>query len=309
MIYLNTFNSHASYEEKLNVGGVDISLPNVSYCEDVKDVHYNPYNTVEFYVGKITGTTSQTVKIYTDNSNNIPIQVNEGNKWYSYVLQKNKGLYKISGNTVKKVVVKADINTNRINIIPSSTVEVSFKGSNTSNVTDMHYMFNGCRSITSLDLRNFNTSNVTDMSGMFYNCNGLTSLDVSNFNTSNVTNMGSMFHNCNGLTSLDVSRFDTSKVTYMNNMFIGCSCLTSLDVSNFKTSNVTDMGYMFKGCSGLTSLNLSSFDTSNVTNMSDVFNGCSKLKTITMIGCSIDTVNKIQNQLTKDNITGVTITT
>ena len=63
MKYINLFKTHASYEEKLN-GGVDISLPNVSYCEDVKDVHYNPYNTVEFYVGEITE--PQTVKIYTE---------------------------------------------------------------------------------------------------------------------------------------------------------------------------------------------------------------------------------------------------
>ena len=55
------------------MGGVDISLPNVSYCEDVKDIHYNPYNTVEFYVGEITRATPQTVKIYTDSSNSVDV--------------------------------------------------------------------------------------------------------------------------------------------------------------------------------------------------------------------------------------------
>ncbi len=87
------------------MGGVDISLPNVSYCEDVKDIHYNPYNTVEFYVGDITGTTAQTVKIYTDVRNHVDVTVSEGNKWYSYVLPKDKGLYNIEGSSVKKVVV------------------------------------------------------------------------------------------------------------------------------------------------------------------------------------------------------------
>ena len=58
MKFLRKFNEHTSYEAELNVGGgVDISLPNVSYCEDVKDVHYTPYNLVRFYVGEITGTT------------------------------------------------------------------------------------------------------------------------------------------------------------------------------------------------------------------------------------------------------------
>ncbi len=37
----------------------------------------------------------------------------------------------------------------------------------TSEVTNMSYMFAGCSSLTSLDLSNFDTSKVTDMSGMF----------------------------------------------------------------------------------------------------------------------------------------------
>ena len=126
MIYLNNFDTHTSYEEKLNGGVVDISLPNVSYCEDVKDVHYTPYNLVRFYVGEVA-TTPQTVKIYTDSSTSVDVSVSDGNKWYSYLLPKDKGLYKIEGDSVKKVVVKADINTNNNVIIPSSTVEASFK--------------------------------------------------------------------------------------------------------------------------------------------------------------------------------------
>ena len=130
------------------MGGVDISLPNVSYCEDVKDVHFNPYNTVEFYVGEITP--PQTVKIYTDISTSVDVQVSEGNKWYSYVLPKDKGLFRIEGDSVKKVVVKADISYEGIDsyrnypIIPNLTIEASFKGSNTSNVTSMDSMFEGC---------------------------------------------------------------------------------------------------------------------------------------------------------------------
>ena len=84
MKYINTFKTHASYEAEINGGGVDISLPNVSYCEDVKDVHYNPYNTVEFYVGEITS--PQIVKIYTDGDTSVDVQISEGNKWYSYLL-------------------------------------------------------------------------------------------------------------------------------------------------------------------------------------------------------------------------------
>ena len=107
MKYINTFKTYASYEEKLNGGGVDISLPNISYCEDVKDVHYLPYNLVRFYVGEVTP--QQTVKIYTDLRTSVDIEVSECNKWYSYILPKDKGLYQIEGDSVKKVVVKANI--------------------------------------------------------------------------------------------------------------------------------------------------------------------------------------------------------
>ena len=150
----------------------------------------------------------------------------------------------------------------------------------TSQVTDMNYMFRTCSSLTNLDVSNFDTTKVTDMSDMFYNCSSLTSLDVSNFDTSNVTSMYQMFRNCKSLTSLDVSNFDTSNVTDMARMFATCRSLTSLDLSNFDTSNVTSMINMFSECGKLTSLDVSKFDTSNVTNMSSMFYYCSSLTSL-----------------------------
>ena len=123
MKFLRKFNEHASYEAEVNRGGQDFEIPNVSYCKNVDDVHFNPYNLIEFYVGEITTETTQTVKIYTDLNTSVDIEVSKGNKWYSYLLPKDNGLYKIKGDSVKKVVVKADINTNANTIIPTSTVE------------------------------------------------------------------------------------------------------------------------------------------------------------------------------------------
>ena len=183
-------------------------------------------------------------------------------------------------------------------------------GFNTSNVTDMRGMFQGCSKLTNLNLSSFNTSNVNSMASMFKWCSGLTSLDLSNFNTSNVTDMHELFRGCNKLTSLNVSSFNTSNVQRMDAMFYGCSGLTSLDVSNFNTSNVVLMtrtvdtvldyytGYsggqevqiaennelfrfgMFAQCSSLTSLDLSSFNTSKVTDMRGLFEGCKNLTSL-----------------------------
>ena len=150
----------------------------------------------------------------------------------------------------------------------------------TSNVTNMSYMFYACSKLTSIDVTKFDTSNVTNMSGMFSNCSGLTSLDVSKFDTSNVTNMSNIFAVCSELTSIDVNNFNTSNVTNMSSMFEGCSRLTNLDVSNFSTSNVTSIYGMFEGCSGLTSIDVSKLDTSRVINMDSMFSRCSKLTSI-----------------------------
>ena len=165
----------------------------------------------------------------------------------------------------------------------ASGTEVKIEGLenlDTSNVTNMSYMFFYCSKLTSLDVSKFDTSNVTGMNSMFQYCSGLTNLDVSKFDTRNVTNMGGMFSSCQGLTSIEVSKFDTSNVTDMSYMFYNCSKLTSLDVGNFNTSKVTNMSSMFGSCRGLTSLDVSDFDTSNVTNMECMFFWCLTLKSL-----------------------------
>ena len=159
----------------------------------------------------------------------------------------------------------------------------------TSAVTDMYGVFCSCGSLTHLDLTSFDTSNVTDMSSMFGGCRSLTSLDLTSFDTSSVTDMGSMFDDCMSLPHLNLTSFDTSKVTDMAFMFSGCNSLTRLDLSNFDTSNVTNMLWMFGLCYDLTSLNLSNFDTSAVTKMDDIFTRCDVL---TDLNCSDERILK-----------------
>ncbi len=159
----------------------------------------------------------------------------------------------------------------------------------TSNVTNMGWMFSYCYNLAELDVSGFDTSNVTNMVWMFSECKSLTALDVSGFDTSKVTGMGRMFSYCSRLKKLDISGFDTSNVAYMSEMFSGCGNLTGLDVSGFDTSKVIDMGEMFRECSSLTRLDVSGFDTSKVTNMNAMFWGCSGLTELDVSG--FDTAN------------------
>ena len=136
---------------------------------------------------------------------------------------------------------------------------------NTSEVTNMAYMFNTCSSLTGVDLSGFNTSKVTDMRVMFYNCTGLTSLDLSSFNTSNVTDMFNMFGGCSGLTSLDMSSFNTSKVTDMSYMFYGCSNLRTIYVGNgWSTAAVEESYDMFNNCTNLVGGQGTTYDENHV---------------------------------------------
>ena len=151
---------------------------------------------------------------------------------------------------------------------------------NTSEVTDMSWMFNECIALQSLDVSHFDTKNATSMYCMFRNCSSLTSLDVSHFDTRKVADMGWMFCADSLLTALDISHFNTENVTRMTSMFWWCKSLTTLDVSHFDTRKVTDMGWMFNGCEMLENLDVSNFNTANVTDMENMFWGCRKLETL-----------------------------
>ena len=114
-------------------------------------------------------------------------------------------------------------------IVPDASGNWSIPVEKIDGYTDMSEMFFGdAASITSMDLSGWNTSNVTDMGWMFYSCKSLTSLDLSHFNTSNVTTMQHMFSCCESLTSLDLSGWDTSNVTDMGWMFADCKNLKTI---------------------------------------------------------------------------------
>ena len=186
----------------------------------------------------------------------------------------------------------------------SGLTSLDLSNFNTSQVTNMTWMFDGCSGLTSLDLSNFNTSQVTIFVGMFKGCENLTRLDLSNFNTSQATDFGSMFEGCKNLKRLDLSNFNTSQVTDMSFMFTNCSSLTSLDLSNFDTSKVTNMRGMFYNCSGLANLDVSHFNTSKVTDMTFMFLGCSHLASLDLRNFNTSQVNSMRGMFC--NCTGLT---
>ena len=136
----------------------------------------------------------------------------------------------------------------------------NFKNLDTSNVTDMSFMFKYAGKSTNTfeltGLENWNTSSVTDMSNMFYNAGERSTTwsigDLSKWDTSSVTDMSHMFYLAGPQATTwsigDLSKWDTSKVTDMSYMFAsaGKSATTfDLNLSKWDTSSVTNMRYMF----------------------------------------------------------------
>lgn len=128
----------------------------------------------------------------------------------------------------------------------------------------------------------FDTSDVTDMSYMFDGCTNLKTLDLSNFDTRNVERMDKMFRNCRNLNTVTFGhQFKTNKVTTMDHMFSWCRALTDLDLSTFDSSNLTSTMNMFHTCVSLKTLTFGeNFNCSKVTSLSDMFAWCNAHPTV-----------------------------
>ena len=106
----------------------------------------------------------------------------------------------------------------------------------TINVEIMWDMFKGCSSLTYLDLysSNFDTSQVTDMESMFEGCYNLISLNLNKFQTQNVIYMNKMFYNCSSLRSLYFYSISSNSLGTMKQLFYNCSNLQYLNLYSLK---------------------------------------------------------------------------
>ena len=114
-------------------------------------------------------------------------------------------------------------------------------------------MFNICRNLITIPWNNFNidTSQCISTRSMFQGCYSLTSLNLSSMDTSSCTLMSDMFCQCDSLITLDISGFDTSNVTDMSGMFDldANSYLQEITCLNgFDMTCCSNIKYMFRNC-------------------------------------------------------------
>ena len=221
---------------------------------------------------KAIGWTDEDIAYYQEHGVNWNAEDDE----YHKVTDDNKALYGVlTANDISiykdRVVYLPKIDTSNVTSMSSMfngcISLVSIPQLDTQNVTSMSSMFSGCSSLVSIP--QLDTQNVTNMNSMFRNCYSLVS--IPQLDTQNVTNMSSMFYYCNSLVS--IPQLNTQNVTNMSEMFSDCNSLVS--IPQLDTQNVTNMNSMFKYCYSLVSI--PQLDTQNVTNMSSMFFFCSSL--------------------------------
>ena len=142
---------------------------------------------------------------------------------------------------------------------------------NTSNVTDMTYVFYGCAAFDQ-PLDGWDVTGVTTMQYMFYGGNGPLifnnggSTGINNWRPSSCTNMQGMFYNCTGFDQ-PIGDWDVSSVTNMTSMLERTTSFNQ-DIGNWNTSSVTSMSRMFAhelSTKRLFNQDIGNWDVSNVT--------------------------------------------
>lgn len=163
------------------------------------------------------------------------------------------------------------------NLANVTTIE-GLNNINVNSVTDMSYLFDGDKNLTSLDLTSWEPKNTTDMNHMFSNCTNLKAVYLINslnatdgepwFNTKKVTNMSSMFKNNRQL------RYIGSDKSSMNEG-------GDIDLA-YAVDNVTDMSQMFNGCSSIKTIRFDPYSTSynKIQTMNSILANCTNLERV-----------------------------
>lgn len=197
-------------------------LGNAIICVDpiTQEKEVMPTRTVQEIIPDIgyTGLSKVTVKGYTPNVATKTITKNGTYKASDDDLDGYSEVeVETSGVDINDCWVTTGTNYRTINYYIKKIATID-----TSNLTYMSYVFDGCYNL--MELPAMNTSKVIAMEGMLRHCQKLTT--IPHLNTSNVVSMSGMFNDCKGMVT--IPQLDLSKVTSVSQMFLSCYALTTL---------------------------------------------------------------------------------
>ena len=269
--YLKLFDTHSDYNTYIT--GQDKILPNVSYCENENECHYNPYTDPRLIAKFNVEDDSDTTMIFAgmdygdisllDNFSKIEV---DGAEISLTDLDENNGYYQLSEgeHTIRYTLADPTEMVDGFFGVCESLTSVTIPNSVTS-IGDA--AFESCSNLTSITIPN---SVTTIGYSAFTSCTGLTSITIPN----SVTTIGiSAFEYCSGLTNVVIPN---SVTTIGGTAFYNCTGLTSVTIPN----SVTTIGdAAFESCSNLTSITI---PNSVTTIERDAFHYCIGLTSVTI---------------------------
>ncbi len=176
----------------------------------------------------------------------------------------------------------------------------------TDNITNMNYMFEGCTSMTSIDM-SMVAGRTIYAGAAFRGCTKLTDIVFENCR---VESFSEVFQNCKSIKKIDLTKLEFEQNIPMISTFSGCSRLEKVLLP--QNCSIGNNLYMFDGCSSLKEF---AIPAGTKTIYSHILYGCLSLETITLpisiesiaedafYGCkSLKTVNNYsQLQIEKGN--------
>ena len=225
--YLKKFETHAEYEAYS--GGGEMLLPNVSYCEDNNEVHYNPSVPETRLIAKFN---------VTDTDNPTAICCSDFDAVYLFTeIEINgdvlpSGEYEYTFNTTGEHIVKYTLND-------PTTIGLS--------------AFSGCNCMTSVTIPN----SVTYIDEIAFDSTGLVSIDIPYSVTSIYSDA---FVDCSSLIEFNVDENNTDYSSIDGVLFNKTQteliiCPAGKQGTCVIPNSVTSIGWIaFYGCSSITSI-------------------------------------------------------
>ena len=158
--------------------------------------------------------------------------------------------------------------------------------SNSTKPTTLNSMFSNCTVLKSIDLTGLNTSNVTDISYIFDGCKSLENVPIGftslNMNKVSTTNARYIFRSCESIQEIDLSSMNFPLVTSLSYWFSNCKKAKVIKLPTFGSKKITTLEGLFGVCDNLQQIDFNNLDTSKVVNANRLF-GTSTVNTNTDI--------------------------
>lgn len=189
-------------------------------------------------------------------------------------------------------------------------------------ITDIGWMFLGCKALENADLSNTITLRNANVNNLFSLATNLKTVNLSNWTVDGLVNAGNIFDtgtpdviadNWTVLSNVGINKFvdglpkkdvilnnwDLTNINTIEGLFSGCTTITSLSLNDFNFGNITTLKNLFNKCSSLTTIELNLPSTSNVTSLFGIFSECSALQYIDLTNFNTSNVTEFTNMFYK----------